>query len=96
MRTQLSFKITVHFVKSTHHLEDEDFGVTIKEGHDSTIYVRFGGEFYETLFHEFAHATQELIGNKFEDETFPTLIEDFIRKYLRERRENGLPEKNHR
>ena len=85
MRTQVSFTIKIHIVKNSKYLNDEDFGITIKEGKNSTIYIKMTGEFYETLFHEFAHATQELIGNKFEDEAFPTMLEDFIRNYLRKR-----------
>ncbi|MCD6427736.1 MAG: hypothetical protein J7L03_06565 [Caldisericaceae bacterium] len=86
MRTQLSFTIRVHIIKQSKELNDEDFGITIKEGKNSTIIVKMTGEFYETLWHEFAHATQELIGNKFEDEELPTKIEDFIRNYLRSRK----------
>ena len=83
---QLTFHITVHIVKKTKELNDEDFGITIKKGPDSTIYVKANGDFYETLFHEFVHATQELIGNQFDDHELCFLAEDFIRKYLRERK----------
>jgi len=86
MRTQLSFTIRVHLVKQSKELEEEDFGIALKDGNKFTIIVKTNGEFYETLWHEFAHATQELIGNKFEDEELPTKIEDFIRNYLRSRK----------